>query len=169
MSGTAVFKYDSKGRAHYLLKQELAKSCGPACVAMVEGFYKLKCMVNPEERARQLSQKYSGSFNKEEGTTLDNLYEVLNAEGVKAKAPANISRGELFDHLYYNVEERTPAIVQVQWSGGGFHFVICRIAEKDQPLIFLDPMNGVVEVEKKNLPRYSAAGQLTGNLIITQR
>ena len=59
--------------------------------------------------------------------------------------------------------------MQIQWSGGGFHFAVCRIAEKDQPLIFLDPMNGVVEVEKKNLPRYRTAGQLTGNLITTQR
>ena len=166
---SAVFKYDSKGRTHYILKQEFQKSCGPACVAMVEGFYKLKCLINPEERVRQLSQKFPGSFDKQEGTTMENLYEVLNAEGVKAKAPTNVSRGELFDYLYYNVDERTPAIVQVQWSKGGFHFAVCRIAEKDQPLIFLDPMEGVVEVEKKNLPAYRVAGQLTGNLIITQR
>ncbi|MGA9773608.1 MAG: cysteine peptidase family C39 domain-containing protein [Blastocatellia bacterium] len=169
MSATAEFKYDSKGRAHYLLKQEFAKSCGPACVAMVEGFYKLKCMINPEERVRQLSQKYPGSFSKEEGTTMENLYEVLSAESVKAKAPANIPRGEFFDYLYYNVDERTPAIVQVQWSGGGYHFAVCRIADKDQPLVFLDPLNGVIEVEKQNLPRYRATGQLTGNVIITQR
>ena len=97
---SAVFKYDSKGRAHYLLKQELPKSCGPACVAMVEGFYKLKCMVNPEERARQLSQKFSGNFTKEEGATLENLHEVLSAEGVKAKAPTKHIARRIVRSLY---------------------------------------------------------------------
>jgi ABC-type bacteriocin/lantibiotic exporter with double-glycine peptidase domain len=169
MSGTAVFKYDSRGRAHYLLQQESPKSCGLACVAMIEGFYKLKCLVNPEERARQLSQKFPGSFTKEEGATLANLHEVLNAEGVKAKAPINVSTAELFDYLYTNVDERTPAIVQIQWTGGGFHFAVCRMAERDQPLLFLDPSFGVVEVEKQNLPRYRATGQLTGNLVTTYR
>jgi hypothetical protein len=169
MSGTALFKYDSRGRAHYLLQQESPKSCGPACVAMIEGFYKLKCLVNPEERARQLSQKFPGNFIKAEGATLGNLHEVLNAEGVKAKAPIYVSPVELFDYLYTNVDERTPAIVLIQWAAGDFHFAVCRIAERNQPLIFLDPKFGIVEVEKKHLPRYHTTGELTGNLVTTYR
>jgi predicted double-glycine peptidase len=169
MSGTTRFYYDSKGRVHYVLKQESSMSCGPACVAMVEGFYKLKCMINPEARAQEISQKYPGNFTREAGTTMENLYEVLNAEGVRASSPKNVSRGELFDYLYYNVDDRVPAIVQVKWSGGGSHFAVCRIAEKDQPLVFLDPEYGVVEAEKKNLPRYRSAGEITGNIITTFR
>ena len=58
--GKAKIVSDSKGNSHYIIFQELSMSCGPASVAMTESQYKLMCMVNPEGRARELSQKYDG-------------------------------------------------------------------------------------------------------------
>lgn len=169
MGGKAKFYYDSKGRSHYVLEQEYALSCGPACVAMVEGFYKLKCMIDPEGRARQISQQYPGNFTLKEGTTDVNLYDVLNAEGVRTYPLMELSQEEIFDHLAYHVSERTPAIAHIRWSGGGGHFAVCRKVDSDNTVIFLDPRYGVVEVNKKDFPKYRSPGQLSGRLIFTYR
>ena len=62
-------------------------SCGPACVAMTEGQYKQMCMIDPEGRARQLSQNYPERFTATGGTGAVNLAYVLNAEGVRHGKP----------------------------------------------------------------------------------
>ena len=71
--GTARGVSDSKGNTHYLIFQSLQMSCGPASVAMVESQYKLQCMVDPEARARQLSQRYEGRWTATGGTGAGNL------------------------------------------------------------------------------------------------
>jgi hypothetical protein len=50
--GIAKIVSDSKGGSLYILFQELKMPCGPTWVAMRKSQYKLKCMANPEGRAR---------------------------------------------------------------------------------------------------------------------
>jgi Papain-like cysteine protease AvrRpt2 len=84
--GIAKVVGDSKGDSHYIIFQSLNMSCGPACVAMVESQYKLSCMIDPEKRARDLSQKYPQKWTASDGVYPANLSYVMNAEGVKAYA-----------------------------------------------------------------------------------
>lgn len=170
---SAHFRSDSRGRTHYLLHQELEQSCGPACVAMAESFYKLACMIDPEARARQLSQLYPGSFNPASGTYATNLSHVLNAEGVPTYASTNVTPSQIYNYCSHYLGERTPIIAHISWSGGGGHFTLLRqIDAADGKMIFLDPWYDVVEVFGYQLPNYcppGASGQLSGWLTITHR
>jgi hypothetical protein len=169
---TARWATDSRGRSHYLLHQEMDQSCGPACVAMAESFYKLACMVDPEGRARQLSQNYPGRFTASGGTTAGNLAYVLNAEGVPTYASECVSQNRLFDYFWAYVGDRTPTIAKILWNGGGRHFTVLRQIDADHRLIFLDPWYDVVEVPRSQLPNYNAngaSGVLEGWLTITHR
>jgi hypothetical protein len=161
---SARFCTDSKGTQHYILHQEMTQSCGPACVAMAEGLYKLSCMLDPELRARQLSQKYPGSFQQSSGTNATNLSHILNAESVPCYGAFNAS-GRLFDYFNYYLGERTPIIAHIAWSGGGGHFTLLRKIYPDGTLIFLDPWYDVVEVSRSRLPNYvvsDGSGTLSG-------
>jgi hypothetical protein len=164
----AKFFNDSKGRTHYVLMQEKTMSCGPASVAMVESYYKKMCMIDPEGRARQISQNYPGKFTEAGGTQVDNLSYVLNAEGIKAYAAVKVSA--IFNYLWFYVRERTSVIAHIGWTAGGGHFSICRIVDPDGTCVFLDPYYGVVEVARANLPTYSpqgSSGQLSGWIVVT--
>jgi len=146
-------------------------SCGPASVAMTESQYKLQCMVNPEGRARELSQKYEGKWTAEGGTMAGNLSYVLNAEGVKTYAVTYSPPEKLWDYFNYYVKDRTPMICHIAWTSGG-HFVVCRRVYADGTMVFLDPWYGLVEVKYSDLPKYSppgASGKLSGWLNVTYR
>lgn len=162
---------DSKGASHYVILQELQMSCGLACVAMAESHYKKMCMIDPEKRARELSQKYEGKWTAEGGTYAGNLSYVLNAEGVKCYAATDIPDDQFFNYLSHYVKDNAPTIVHIKWSKGG-HFTLCRKIYSDGTIVFLDPWYGVVEVNKKNLMTYNptgASGQLSGLMNITYR
>ena len=169
---SARFRTDSKGRTHYILHQEMSQSCGPACIAMAESLYKLQCMIDPEGRARQISQNYPGSFTAAGGTRADNLAWVLNAIGVPSYAGTDVTQAKLFDYFWQYIGERTPIIAHISWSGGGGHFTLLRQIEADHTMIFLDPWYVVVEVPRAQLPNYNvagASGTLSGWLTITHR
>jgi hypothetical protein len=168
---SAGFRTDSKGRTHYILFQELTMSCGPACVAMAEEIFKQACLIDPEGRARQISQNYEGRFTATGGTNVTNLAYVLNALSVPAYAATDCS-ARLYDYLHYYVKDRTPTIAHISWASGGGHFTLCRIVDDDGTMVFLDPWYGVVEVRRSNLPNYNATGAtgtLSGWLVITHR
>lgn len=167
---SARFRTDSKGRTHYLLHQEMSQSCGPACIAMAESLYKLKCMIDPEGRARQISQNYPGSFTAAGGTRNDNLAYVLNAIGVPSYGGQNATQAKLFDYFWHYLGDRTPIIAHISWSGGGGHFTLLRQIDPDHTMIFLDPWYDVVEVPRAQLPNYNvagASGTLSGWVTIT--
>lgn len=169
--GTAKPVSDSKGAVHYLIYQEFSMSCGPASIAMTESQYKLQCMVDAEGRAREISQKYPGSYKAKDGTNAGNLTDVLNALGVKTYAVTQVTTNKIFDYLYHYVKDRTPTICHIQWTKGG-HFVVCRKVYSDGTIVFLDPWYGLVEVKRKNLPAYNpagAGGSLSGWMNITYR
>jgi hypothetical protein len=169
--GIAKMVSDSKGAAHYMLFQELAMSCGPACVAMAESLYKLKCMVDPEKKARGISQKYPGKWTAAGGTMGGNLTDVLNAEGVSTYKCVDIPDPKIYSYLSHYVKDRTPTIAHIAWSSGG-HFTLIRKVYSDGTIVCLDPWYGVVEVKKKDLPVYKpigAVGKISGWLNITYR
>ena len=169
--GKAKVLSDSKGGSHYIMFQEYKMSCGPASVAMVESQYKLQCMVDPEKRARELSQKYDGKWTASGGTAADNLTHVLNAEGVRTYACTQVNSNKLWDYFSYYVKDRTPMICHIAWTKGG-HFVVCRKVYSDGTIVFLDPWYGLVEVKYSNLPNYNpsgAGGQISGWLNITYK
>jgi len=166
---SARFANDSRGNSHYLLHQEMTMSCGPACVAMVEGQYKQACMIDPEARARQLSQNYPDKFTATGGTGASNLAYVLNAEGVPCYASTGVA-GKIFDYCYYYLSERTPIIAHISWASGGGHFTVLSEIDANQRLYFLDPWYDVVEVNRSSLPNYGiAGGTLSGWLTIPHR
>ncbi len=163
---------DSQGRSHYLLHQEMSQSCGPACVAMAESFYKMACMLDPEARARQLSQNYPGRFTESGGTDTTNLAYVLNAEAVPCYGGTNVGQNRLFDYFWQYCGERTKIIAHIAWSNGGGHFTLLKQIDANHRMIFLDPWYDVVEVDRARLPNYNvagAAGTLSGWLVITHR
>lgn len=169
--GMAKILSDSKGNSHYVIFQELSMSCGPACVAMAESHYKKMCMIDPEKRARDLSQKYEGKWTATGGTGAGNLTYVLIAEGVNCYASTDISDDKFVDYLSYYVKDDTPAIAHIQWNKGG-HFTLCRKIYPDGTIVFLDPWYGIVEVNKSNLMNYNptgATGKLSGWLNITYK
>ncbi|MCO6512650.1 MAG: C39 family peptidase [Aridibacter famidurans] len=169
--GKAKIVSDSKGNGHYMMFQELSMSCGPACVAMAESHYKLQCMVDPEKRAREISQKYAGNWTAKGGTNVTNLSYVLNAEGVKCYAGTDIPDNKVFSYLSHYVTDRTPTIAHIAWTSGG-HFVLVRRIYGDGTIVFLDPWYGLVEMKKDDLPKYTpigATGKLSGWLNITYR
>ncbi|MGD9629375.1 MAG: cysteine peptidase family C39 domain-containing protein [Pyrinomonadaceae bacterium] len=156
---------DSRGRSHYLLHQEMDNSCGPACVAMVEETYKQACMIDPEGRARQISQRYPGRFQAESGTTAGNLAYVLNAIGVPCYASECVPQNRLFDYFWHYVSSRTPIIAKIKWSGSGRHFTVLKeVDTASHRLLFYDPWYDVVEVNRSDLPNYNAGGGAVGVL-----
>ncbi len=170
---SARWAADSKGKMHYLLHQEKKMSCGPACIAMAEGMYKLQCMVDPEKRARDISQQYPGSFDEDNGTKASNLAYVLNHIGVQAYKSEGVGGPKIFEYFWHYCSERTPIIAHIAWSGGGGHFTLLKeIDRSTHRMLFLDPWYDVVEVDRKDLPKYSpmgAAGTLSGWMTITYR
>lgn len=169
---SARFRTDSKGRSHYILHQEMNQSCGPACIAMAESLYKLQCMIDPERRARLISQEYPGSFTEAGGTRADNLAYVLNRIGVKAYGGTDVTTGKLFDYFWQYIGDRTPIIAHISWQNGGGHFTLLRQIDADHRLIFLDPWYDIVEVPRSQLPTYNVpggSGTFSGWLTITHR
>lgn len=170
---SAVWGIDSKGRSHYLLRQEKKMSCGPACVAMAEQMYKMACMIDPEGRARNISQKYAGSFDEKNGTNASNLAYVLNHIGVQAYKSEGVGGSKIFDYFWHYISERTPIIAHIAWAGGGGHFTLLKEIDKTtHRMLFLDPSYDVVEVDRNKLPNYSsggAVGTLSGWMTITYR
>lgn len=170
----AAFYTDSRGRLHYVLTQEYTTSCGPACVAMAEGAYRMQCMVDGEGRARQLSQRYPGRWTAAGGTeAMMNLSYVLNAEGVRTYGATNVTPGGLYSYLSFYAQERTPAIVRVGWSGHGGHFVVVPYVDPDGRVFFHDPWYGFHECNASDLPAYNprpdVSGQLSGHIVVTYR
>ncbi|MER3429919.1 MAG: hypothetical protein C4324_02550 [Blastocatellia bacterium] len=161
----ARWAIDSQGRTHYLLHQEQAQSCGPACVAMAEQIYKQACMIDPEGRARQISQLYPGSFDPKNGTQASNLSYVLNHIGVPAYRTEGVAGGRIFDYFWYYCGSRTPIIAHIAWAGGGGHFtLLVEINRTTHRMLFYDPWYDVVEVDRANLPNYNAGGGANGTL-----
>ncbi len=139
---------------------------------MTESQYKLQCMVDPEKRARELSQKYPKKWTADIGAYPSNLSYVLNAEGVKAYGAICAPANKLWDYFSYYVGERTPMICQISWTGTGAHFVVCRKVYADGTIVFLDPWYGLVEVKYKDLPKYNptgATGTINGWINVTYR
>jgi predicted double-glycine peptidase len=145
---------DSRNRSHRVLHQQMRMSCGPACVAMTEEAYKQQNIDNAEERIRGLSQRYSGSFNAVRGTTINNLADVLRAEGVPTYQPVRVNKDRLLAYFRTYCGPRTPIIAQLMWLQPEAitmmtHFIVLKQIDRDNRMIFLDPLNDVVEVSKE--------------------
>ncbi|MEP7075322.1 MAG: papain-like cysteine protease family protein [Acidobacteriota bacterium] len=175
----ARYVKDSRDRSHYVLHQEMRMSCGPACVAMIEDAFKQKCMNNGEVRIRQISQNYPGKFTAAGGTGIDNLAAVMRAEGIPTYAPVHVPKGRLFAYFRTYVGPRTPIIAQVMWLQPETitmmtHYTVLKQIDIDNLMIFLDPMNDVVEVPHEQLVKETytyqtkggSKGQLTGWIIV---
>jgi hypothetical protein len=150
---------DSKGQYHYVISQKEMTTCGPASMAMVEAYYKMKCMNDPEDRLKELSAKLPDGWKPGQGTQFTSLATTLNLIGVKSKM-VTVLPAQVFDTLRASVAPRTPAIVEVQHLGraGFFHAVVCRTIYPDDLAVFLDPAtdppDGIVEVKKRNSPTF---------------
>ena len=175
----ARFVKDSRGRTHYVWHQEMAMSCGPSCVVMTEQAYTQKTVDNAEARIRDLSQKYPGKFTAGGGTGIDNLASVLRAEGIPTYKPVQVSKDKLYSYFRHYVHPRTPVICQLLWLQPESvtmvtHFVLLKQVDADRRMIFLDPLNDVVEISYEQFTtdrvNYRAPGgyngQLTGWIVV---
>jgi hypothetical protein len=159
----AVNAKDSRGHSHYMISQEDASACGPVCMAMVEAYYKMRCTkADLEKRFKDLSGQLPDGWKAGQGADWTSLSTTLSAIGVK-NAAVTTTPSQIFDTLKAGVTERTPAIVLVKHLGkaGLFHVVVCRIVYPDDLAVFvdpdfdfIDPKQGLIEVNKRNLPTY---------------
>ena len=144
-----------------------------ACVAMVESSYKNQCMIDPEGRARELSQAYPGKWTCAGGTAeMMNLSYVLNAEGVKAYGAVHASPGAVYSYLWAYARESTPVIVNIRWANKSGHFAVCPYVDPDGTIIFRDPWYGLYEMQQTSLPSYTpsgASGELSGWIVVTHK
>ncbi|MGD0200549.1 MAG: cysteine peptidase family C39 domain-containing protein [Bryobacteraceae bacterium] len=167
---SAYVAKDSKGSYHYILVQEYAMSCGPACVAMAEASYHQHCMEDAESRARFLSQLYPGNWTMEGGSYVTNFSFVLNSEGVKAD-PAVYVPGGVRTYVQNFASPSTPMIVHVRWGGDIGHFIVASKVYPDNTVIFYDPSYGLVEMPGAQFPYYTprlgVAGLFSGWVVVT--
>ncbi len=176
----ANFYSDSHGERWGVMIQEKNMSCGPACVAMTEVYYKSSVTANLEARVRGLSQKYPGKFIETGGTGVTNLVSVLREEGIKTYDALHVDPTRVWAYLYQYAKDSTPIIVHIAWNVGA-HFSICvNVYKTDQRCIFLDPWYGLVEFAGSQIPKYTVAdstgtfapvanGNFSGWIIVTRR
>ena len=175
----ANFYTDSHGTHWGVMTQEKTTSCGPACVAMTEVYYKSSVVANLEAQARTISQRYPGGWKASVGTETSNLVDVLRHEYVKCYDVLCLQPAAVWSYLYAYARESTPMIVHIQWAKGA-HFAVCAWVYRDWTCIFLDPWYGLVEINGAALPNYQvgdptgnfppvAAGTLSGWSVLTKR
>jgi hypothetical protein len=171
------------------MKQTDRSSCGMACVCMVvhrkgmgtpsESLVSSKSKGMANGYGQALSDRFKGnprmltatsdkSTRDYEGTYMSNLGELLEDWHIdnEVKYHADIM-GSL-----RGVRSGSPAIAQVDWSGGGSHFVL---VEKFLPgpkgLIVCDPYYGVVALDANGgatyAPDASSSGRFNGWLVTT--
>jgi uncharacterized Zn-binding protein involved in type VI secretion len=103
-----------------LFGQETPMSCGIASTRMVIATITGKTI--SEATLRTESQSYPGSYTDVDGTRLDNLTDLLRANGVaNASTPKS---GQSIDDLQRATAGGAPAIAHFRNPGGGGHFVV---------------------------------------------
>jgi hypothetical protein len=149
--------------------------------------YKHHADGHPYEHARDRSHKLKGGWHRKDHhhryPTVANLEAVLRSEGVNARSIESgaLDGSDVPAMIKHFVGPSTPAILQVHWTTGGQHKVVCRRLDPDGTLIFLDPWYGLVEMPVSRLPKYevpggrtqavvrggSDAGLFTGRMVLT--
>lgn len=159
MSRSAHFK-DSKGNSWKVFIQEKTDSCGPAAVAMVESLAFRRPV--SEKRVREISGLYPGGWSATEsaGTVARNLVSIIEGSfGLSAEL--HHASGAEVERLMRGIHKNRPAIARIGWKGGGGHFVVCPRRYSNGSTVFLDPVYGLVEISKADLPAYDGhAGEL---------
>jgi hypothetical protein len=97
------------------------------------------------------------------GTQLRNLGFMLEGSaGLNPTLHVPHPRGDGVASLLRHTRRTRPAIVRVEWTGGGGHFIVCSRMYHDGSTVFLDPIFGLVQMSRKSLPNYNAhAGELS--------
>lgn len=169
--GKIGFVKDSKGRSHHIIYQTYGTTCGPACAAMLEYYYR-PAQACTKDDAEERIMKLVG-WQEGVGTSRGTLAEGINK---KLKIPCELlvvdPKRDLFDTLKRYVTWRTPAIVELDhsWQSIG-HYVLCRVIDDNSIGVFLDPVKGLVESKKHNLPlcRFNEMGKFlfSGGIIVS--
>ncbi len=95
-------------------------SCGIASTRMV--VQSLTGRDVPESTLRTQSQSYPGAYTDANGTRMDNLTSLLQANGVaNASQPRS---GQSYDDLQRATAGGNPAIIHFNNPGGGGHFMV---------------------------------------------
>ena len=99
--------------------QEEPMSCGMAASRMV---VHSETGTDPGEAAmRTESQNHGGAYDPVNGTQMDNLTNVMQSQGVNASNP---TPNQTIDNLATATAGGNPAVVHVEHSNGGGHFVV---------------------------------------------
>ena len=176
---------------YQLYEQKERSSCGMASVAMVvnrkDGSQPTESMLagKSTKMARGYRQALGDRFKGQprmltatsdptpsdgyEGTYIDNLSALL----ADWKIVNDCSyRGDVMSTLR-GVRSGSPAIAQVDWSGGGSHFVLIEkyMAGAPKGLVVCDPFYGVTAVDASGAATYTTAdgtvGRFNGWVITT--
>ena len=176
----ANFYSDSHGERWGVMMQEKRMSCGLACAAMTEVYIRSQVTANMEATFRQISQKFPGNFQEDDGTSMDNVAKVLRYRGINCYNSYDYGAGGVWPYLYNYAKDATPVVVHISWGKGrGAHCAVCvYVYKSDQKCIFLDPFYGLVELGAYELPGYNVRsafdgavlvhGRLPGTMIITK-
>ena len=151
----ANFYSDSHGERWGVMIQQKKMSCGLACAAMAEVYMKSQVVENMEAIFRAISQRFYGNFTEADGTSMDNVVEVLRYRGIHCYNNYDYGAGGVWPYLYYYAKDISPVIAYISWGkGNGAHATLCvYVYKSDQKCIFLDPGYGLVELRGSQLRR----------------
>jgi hypothetical protein len=140
---------DSDGYDHQVIMQSEITSCAPASIYMVECIKKKCTMDGGEDRILYISNQFDGHLG---GTTSDNMIQTLNACGIFIRSSASGRAIKLEERSGYL---DNPALVIVNWDGGGYHCIVGRwFTDDGSRVVYLDPTLGTVQ-ELPNHGRYT--------------
>lgn len=163
---------DTSGKAWIVWMQEKNASCAAAAAYMAITMRRLQCMRGGEskyiDKMTKNGSKYTDFLGDIGNKSMNQIGEILASEGLKILS----TKSELPDlkKRLSNASTTLPVIVNVAWSSGGAHQVICAGLSGSQ-MIFLDPTYGLIEQSPDFFPNYTpvknastdqAAGQFTG-------
>lgn len=127
--GVIHFQADSRGNMHWWIEQMVDMSCLPTCAAMAWCLCKGgNCMADPEGSMTMYAA--AKGWNPWDGTNLCIGAQILRDVGVNADQPQYFG-DELYNQLYLNVWDYSPAIAVVKWGENSGHATLCKHVYSD--------------------------------------
>jgi hypothetical protein len=173
------------GKWHYIDRQNLGNSCGPACVRMVVQMVKgvrigeayfggliavaesgaTPQTVNPLSDTAVNSHNFSAA-----GTLSDYLLTALRDAKVSTAKKADSSTTN-WGTVWGACSVKAPAIISVAWTGGNAHFIVVAgpLSGSTDKILILDPAYGIQQLSLTAPTTYTPrmGGGSTGLILAT--
>ncbi|MGB3266028.1 MAG: hypothetical protein WBA89_18950 [Microcoleus sp.] len=163
------------GKMVNLYIQEFTQECGPSCVVMISrllGFStdiaRARHLVGKEDRNKPPGAWKDGLHDfSTDWSYMESLTQALVSVGIKGAKTFKDKTKTEYQKFCESRDEKTPAILRLQWYHGGGHFVVTigKNTNKDKNFIeILDPFYGYKKVDIGVFPDYIINGKCIGQL-----